>query len=128
MSGLLAGHHVLVVENDVETCHLLRTVLEHDGARVSECVDAERALATVLMVPCDMIITDITLGHAKRDGIWLLERIRAVPRLTSLPVVGVTGFRQRRHEFAQLGFDLVVLKPIKADALPGWLSTIVRRR
>ena len=126
--SLLAGRHIIVVENDAETCDLLRTVLEHDGARVSECVDAERALAIVLMAACDMIITDITLGHAKRDGIWLLERVRAVPRLTAIPVVGITGLRQRRHEFAQLGFDLVVLKPIKADALPGWLSTIFQGR
>jgi CheY-like chemotaxis protein len=126
--GLLEGCHVLVVEGDAETRSLLHAILEHEGARVSDADDAERALALILTAPCDLILTDIALGSARRDGVWLRDHVRAIPRLASVRVVALTAQKERRGQLSNLGFDSVVLKPINPDALAAQLANVLRVR
>jgi two-component system CheB/CheR fusion protein len=124
--GLLAGCHILVVDDDDELRLMLRTALEVEGARVSEADRAKRAVEVAGLTACDVVITDITMGHTRRDGVWLLDRFRASAGLTKIPVVAVTGCKELQSELTARGFDRVLIKPIDVLDLPRTILRLLR--
>jgi DNA-binding response OmpR family regulator len=124
--GLLAGRRILIVDDDDELRHLLRTVLEMEGALVSEADGARRAVEVAGRAPCDVVITDITMGHTRRDGLRLLDRLRASAQLATIPVVALTGCRELRSELTGRGFDCVLIKPIEVVELPSVIGRVLR--
>ena len=113
VDGLLAGQHVLVVDDDDELRRLVRLALEMDGALVSEADSLKRAVAFVEREPCDAVITDITLGHSRRDGIRLVYRLKDSPALARIPVIAMTGCKGLESELRGHGFDCVLIKPFE---------------
>jgi len=120
------GCQILVVDDDEESRVMLRTALELAGARVSEADGARRAVEVAGLTPCDVVITDITMGHTRRDGLWLLDRFRASAALTKIPVVAVTGCRELRSDLIARGFDRVLIKPIDVLDVPQTIVTLLR--
>lgn len=117
--------HVLVVEDHDDSRDMLRQILEYSGLRVSESLAADEALAMAAGTPFDVVVTDISLGGGGRDGVWLLQRLqRTAPKL---PVVAMTGFKEREHELIQLGFAAVLIKPIEALDLAAIVQSVTRR-
>jgi DNA-binding NtrC family response regulator len=84
--GMTAGH-ILVVDDDRETCELLKEVLEHEGFKVTALTSATAALALVVDEDFDAVLTD--LGMAEMDGITLCQRI--LDARPDLPVLVGTG-------------------------------------
>ena len=115
---LLRGRHVLVVEDHEDTRHLMHVVLENEGAVVTEAEDAEQAFVFAGAGPCDVAITDVSLGRHDRSGVWLLDRFRDSPGLAAVPVVAVTGHKELEAQLNQLGFDAVLIKPVDPLELP----------
>src|SRR6266851_6506946 len=116
--GLLTGCHVLVVDDHEDSRLMLRTVLETEHALVTEADSAERAIALAGLVACDVVITDISMGPASQDGVWLLDRVRATAGLTEIPVIAITGFKHREPELRGRG------SPVRC--LPWWRRTNVK--
>jgi CheY-like chemotaxis protein len=110
--GMLSGRHILIVDDDDEVRRLLKTVLELEGARVSDADRVAKALEIASRGPCDAVITDITMGHTRRDGIRLLRELRADPDLAAMPVLALTGCTRLQSELVAHGFDRVLIKPI----------------
>jgi ATP-binding cassette subfamily B protein len=108
----LAGLQVLLVDDHEDTRLMMRAFLEHEGAVVLEADSAPAALATAAAASPAIVMTDVALGRAARDGLWLLDQLRATPRLAAIPVVAVTGHADRRAELRGRGFDDVMIKPI----------------
>ena len=123
--GLLAGRHVLVVDDDDEVRRLLKIVLETEGARVSAADGVAAALGIAARGGCDVVVTDITMGHSRRDGVRLLERMRATPGLAGIPVVAVTGCTQLRSELGTQGFARILIKPIDVGSLAPMLHALL---
>ena len=123
--GLLAGRHVLVVDDDDEVRRLLKTVLEMEGARVSQADGAGTALGVAARAGCDVVVTDITMGHTRRDGVHLLERLRSTPGLAKIPVVAVTGCKQLQSDLVAQGFARVLIKPIEVGSLAPMLHALL---
>jgi len=124
--ALLAGHHVLVVDNDHDLRRLIRTAFELEGAVVSEADGVKRALAVAGAMGCDAVITDITMGVSRRDGLRLLARFRESPALASIPIVAMTGCRALQPELVAAGFDRVLIKPFEVLDLPVTVHALVR--
>jgi CheY-like chemotaxis protein len=124
--GLLVGRHILVVDDDNESRLMLRTALELEGARVSEADGAKRAVEVAGLTPCDVVITDITMGHSRRDGEWLLDRFRASAGLAKIPVIAVTGCKELLSTLTARGFDRVLIKPIDVLDVPPTLVGLLR--
>ena len=108
--GSLARYHVVVVDDHADSRTLLRTVLEHEGAAVSEAATATDAVQLVETEHPDLVVTDI--GMEDHDGVWLFERIQTGSDGDSPPVVAVTGYKQRLAELTGRGFALVLIKPV----------------
>ena len=76
---------VLVVDDDPDARHRLRTVLEKNGWSVQEAANGAEALKHVLHAPPHLILLDLTMPVM--DGFAFLHRLRETPGCADIPVV-----------------------------------------
>ena len=113
MSDSLRDTKILIVDDNTDTCDLLRTVLEQSGASVVVAQSVDGALQAFRRCPAHAVITDIRLGDS--DGYELLEAVRKCNAeyrgLT--PVVALTGYSSPEDEARAMaaGFDAYLCKP-----------------
>jgi signal transduction histidine kinase/CheY-like chemotaxis protein len=126
--ALLAGTHILVVDDEENVRNYLATVFRRNHADVRAAASAREALAIVAEWPPDVIITD--LGMPEIDGYGLFERIRAISALDRVPVIALTAYARAedRDRVEKAGFDLYVTKPIEPVALLRVVAGAIRDR
>ena len=78
---------VLAVDDEQETCDLLKMSLEREGFIVTTCTSAEAALELVGSVDFDLVITDLSMPEM--GGLELCERVLGTR--PNVPVVVITG-------------------------------------
>ena len=126
-SGLI-GVHVLVVDDEEDTCELVEAILKQAGAVVRTAVSVDEALVALDEAPPDMVLCDIAMPG--RDGFDLLyEARRRGGALTQLPFVALTAHAQeveRRRTLAE-GFAVHIPKPVDPVELVEILRGIAHR-
>ncbi len=80
---------ILVVDDEKNIRRTLRMVLEGEGFEVEEAESAERGLAILEQGAIDLVILDVRLETM--SGIEALEKIRARPEWSRLPVLMISG-------------------------------------
>jgi len=113
MSDSLRDTKILIVDDNTDTCDLLRTVLEQSGASVVVAQSVDGAVQAFRRCPAHAVITDIRFGDS--DGYKLLEAVRecnAEYRGTT-PVVALTGYSSPEDESRAMsaGFFAYLCKP-----------------
>lgn len=125
MSAVFTNTTVLVVDDDEDTCELLRAILEERGANVVTAHSAEAALASYRLHPPDIIVSDMRLGSS--DGYAFITAIRDYNREYRgfTPAIALTGFRYPgdKDRAIHAGFNAYIHKPFKPEDL---ISTITR--
>ena len=115
---------VVIADDSALARMFLRRCLEISGLNDAEFVEASdgaEALEKLKEVPTDLLVTDLTMPDV--DGLELMRRISASPRLNGTPVLVVTsaGNEAQREELIELGVVSILSKPINppvvADAL-----------
>jgi CheY-like chemotaxis protein len=110
----LDGRSVLVVDDNEDTRHLLRTMLEAHGARVMTANSVDEARAALAGEIPDVLVTDLAMPG--EDGFSLLEYCRHHDdaRLQSLPIMALTayGTQQAQDRVLAAGFDAYLAKPV----------------
>ncbi|HEY1660633.1 MAG TPA: response regulator [Candidatus Sulfotelmatobacter sp.] len=108
---------ILIAEDSPVNRELLRELLEMRGHEVLEAVNGQEALDMIAQGRPDLLILDI--GMPVLDGFGVIAKVRADPRLMSLPVLAATAYAMRgdRDKVLQAGFDGYVSKPIDSRAL-----------
>ena len=110
----LDGRSVLVVDDNEDTRHLLRTMLEAHGARVLTANSVDEARAELAREIPDVLVTDLAMPG--EDGFSLLEYCRHHDdaRLQSLPIMALTayGTQQAQDRVLAAGFDAYLAKPV----------------
>jgi CheY-like chemotaxis protein len=108
---------ILIAEDSPVNRELLRELLEMRGHEVLEAVNGQEALDMIAQGRPDLLILDI--GMPVLDGFGVIAKVRADPRLKSLPVLAATAYAMRgdRDKVLQAGFDGYVSKPIDSRAL-----------
>lgn len=125
----LAGHLVLVVEDDEVTRELLQTLLRQAGARVEAVGSARLAMTEFEREMPGLVLADI--GMPGEDGLSLIRRIRARSPLAGglVRAVALSAFARTEDRDAALaaGYDDFMSKPaLPADILrtvSRWLVT-----
>ena len=108
----LKGVRVLVVDDHGDSRDMFMEALEYCGASVLGASSAQEAATKLGDV--DVVVTDLYLPD--RDGIWLLEQARGLPR--RVQVLAVSGIAVAHNaRLASAGFDLVLLKPVDPFSL-----------
>ena len=103
---------ILIVEDNANNLTLARDLLEHRGHATLAARDVHEALVHLAEVTPDVALVDIQIagggGHA------VLEAIRNVPRLATIPVIAVTALAMDgdRERIVEAGFDGYISKPI----------------
>jgi CheY-like chemotaxis protein len=128
-ADLLAGIHVLVVDDDADARHLVRTILEYCGALVTSAGSAAEALQVLERVTPDVLLSDIAMPG--EDGYWLIRHVRALPRERggAVPAVALTAHGQTHGPDRTLsaGFHLHLRKPVDPWELCRALAALSRR-
>jgi two-component system alkaline phosphatase synthesis response regulator PhoP len=109
--------HVLAVDDNEINLRLVQHVLEERGFSV-ECVKSGmEALAALERRRPDLVILDIMMPGL--DGADVLDRIKASPRLASIPVIMLTAKTSDQDliESYKSGADYYITKPLVARQL-----------
>lgn len=114
---------ILLAEDDPLTAALIIHRLEREAFEVAHCSNGLEALEAAATEQFDMIVLDVQMPGI--DGFDVLDRIRATPELSEIPIVLVTAVGSEGdvvRGFA-LGADDYILKPFS----PAELTARVKR-
>jgi CheY-like chemotaxis protein len=115
--------HVLVVEDDADLREAIVESLRVEGFDVVSAENGERALAYLRSAPKPAVIL-LDLMMPRMNG-WEFRAVqRADPRLTSIPVVIVSGDGHAETSAATLGATACLVKPIDFDKLVEVLRSV----
>ncbi len=122
------GRCVLLVEDEDQLRRVMRDILEREGFRVAEARDGAEALDEVDRHAPDLIMLDLNLPRI--DGYTVLEKLRARPQTSHIPVIVLTAKGDEDNEVRvfQLGADDFMTKPFRARALSARLEAVMARR
>lgn len=80
---------VLVVEDDADNRHLLRSILEKEGWTVTEAENGSDALACIEMHRPELILLDLMMPEM--DGFEFVAAMKSHPEWRSIPIVVITA-------------------------------------
>jgi len=115
---------ILLVDDDVELCALLREYLGGHGYRVSSVHDGAAGLRSAVDGGHDLVILDVMLPLL--DGFEVLRQLRL---RSNLPVIMLTA-RAEEHDRVRGfgdGVDDYLVKPFAAAELLGRVRAVLRR-
>ena len=125
MSEDPAGALVAIVEDDAAIAEGLALNLRLQGYRTFVVEDGETARTRIASDAPDIVLLDITLP--KRDGLWVLERLREVD--DHMPVIVLSARQDEYDKVAALGLgaDDYVTKPFALAELLARVAAVLRR-
>ena len=115
---------LLVIDDDVELCMLLRRYLEAESFQVEEVHDGEQGVVRSLSGCHALIILDVMLPGI--SGIEVLRRIRME---SSIPVLMLTARDEEVHKIVglEVGADDYLPKPFNPRELVARIRALLRR-
>jgi len=116
--------HILVVDDDVEICRLLKQYLEKSSLRVSTVCDGRQMQRALDQAKFDLIVLDLMLPG--EDGLSLLRRLRAH---SSTPVIMLTAMGEEADRIVglELGADDYLPKPFSPRELLARVRAVLKR-
>jgi PAS domain S-box-containing protein len=129
---LLAGAHVLMVEDNPVNMLIAVAMLEQWGVQVAQAVDGAQAIEAVFAAadsghPFDLVLMDVHMpvmsGHAA------VRRLRERLDVQTLPIIALTAAAlvSEREEAMAAGMNDFLTKPIDARKLRSTLARHLRR-
>ncbi|NOK63856.1 MAG: hypothetical protein GFH27_549357n23 [Chloroflexi bacterium AL-W] len=109
---LATNYHILVVDDDVSICSLLRLFFSRSGYTVSEAHDGIDGLEIARQYQPDLIMSDTHMP--RMGGIEMAEALRADPHFVAIPIILLTGsvdISVVRN--MTMHFDAVIAKPFQ---------------
>ena len=103
-------HTVLIVEDDAELRHMLRTAFTFAGFRVTEASNGLAALQSIDRDPPDVVVLD--LGLPLVTGAVVRQEIAAHAHTRNIPIVVITG---EPGDHAALDVACVLRKPLDPE-------------
>lgn len=125
----LAGLKVLVVDDEPDTCELLRSLLSRCGAEVTAANSAEEAFRLFKLEHPDVMVSDI--GMPREDGYQLMRKVRALPadKGGKVPAVALTAYARAEDRLRALraGYQMHVSKPVELAELVAIVASLGNR-
>jgi len=116
---------VLLVEDDIKIASFIIRGLRSAGYAVDHAPDGEEGLYLVLTQPYDIAIIDIMLP--KRDGLSLIEHMRAKKVNTPVMILSAKGSVDDRVKGLETGADDYLTKPFAFSELLARVQALIRR-
>jgi two-component system response regulator CpxR len=124
MNEQIQSTQVLIIDDDVELCQMLREFLAPDHLQLSACHDGERGLQSLKDGNFDLLILDIML-----PGMSGLEVLKQLRTFSDVPVIMLTarGEDIDRILGLEFGADDYIPKPFNPRELVARIKAILRR-
>jgi DNA-binding response OmpR family regulator len=119
---------VLLVEDDPVSAHLVIHVLTQNGFAVMHAVDGREAIEILeTLPPAALVVLDLMLPLA--DGFEVMERARALPAWTKVPILMFTVKSQESVVLQAFGagVDEYLVKPVSPEELLARVQRLIRR-
>ena len=126
--GELAGHRVLLVDDDMRNLFALSKVLRGWGLQVSMAQDGPKALKMLAEDEApELVLMDVMMPGM--DGYETLRAIRTQPHFASLPIIALTAKAMRgdREKCLEMGASDYLSKPIDTDKLAALMRVWLQR-
>jgi PAS domain S-box-containing protein len=126
----LANVHVLVVDDEIDACRIVKRVLEMSGATVSMAGCASEAMERILAGRPDVLVCDV--GMPGEDGYSLIRRLRALEERqgSALPALALSAYARSedRTKAIRSGFQNHLAKPVEPAELLAVVSSLAGRK
>lgn len=122
--AMSATPHLLIVDDDRETCSLLSKFLADYGYRVSVAGSGDAMMETIANAHIDLVVLDIMLPG--KDGLTLCRELRARGRIPIIMLTALEGEADRVLGL-ELGADDYVVKPPAPRELLARIRAVLRR-
>lgn len=118
------ANKILVVDDDLNICELLKLYLENEGYMVFTANDGQEAVDTFKNKTPDLVLLDIMLP--KKDGWQVCREIR---KISSAPIIMLTAKGETFDKVLglELGADDYVVKPFDAKEVMARVKAVLRR-
>jgi len=116
---------LLIVDDDVELCSLLKEFLEREGYNVQCVHEGHSALDLAQQGGYDLIILDVMLP--KRDGFDVCKGIREAGLITPILMLTARGQTSDKVSGLKIGADDYVTKPFNMLELMARVEALMRR-
>ncbi len=118
------GAKILVVDDDVNICDILRMYLEREGYEVKTVNDGAEGIATFKMYDPDLVLLDIMLP--KKDGWQVCREIRET---STKPIIMITAKGEIFDKVLglELGADDFIVKPFDTKEVTARVKAVLRR-
>jgi two-component system, cell cycle response regulator DivK len=118
---------ILYVEDNPDNRMLVRRVLMAEGYTIHEASSATQAFEVLETVKPDLILMDINMPEM--DGYTLTSKIRALPKMGTVPIVALTAnvMKGDRERSLEAGCDGYIQKPIDIDTLTSQIQRFMKR-
>ena len=120
----MSKEKILVVDDDVNTCELLRLYIERDDYQVVIANDGEQAVELFNREQPDLVLLDIMLP--KMDGWQVCKEIR---KTSNRPIIMLTAKGELFDKILglELGADDYIIKPFEAKEVIARIHAVLRR-
>jgi HAMP domain-containing protein/signal transduction histidine kinase/DNA-binding response OmpR family regulator len=125
---VLAGHTVLIVDDDVRNIFAMTSLLERHGMQVVTAENGREALERLEGTPeVDLVLMDVMLPEM--DGYETTRAMRRLPGKRSLPILALTAKAMKgdREKCIEAGASDYIAKPVEADHLLAQLRSWLYR-
>lgn len=118
------SNKILVVDDDLNICELLKLYLENEGYTAFAANDGQAAVDTFAAKNPDLVLLDIMLP--KMDGWQVCREIR---KTSSVPIIMLTAKGETFDKVLglELGADDYVTKPFDAKEVMARIKAVLRR-
>ena len=120
----MASTKILVVDDDVNICEIIRLYLEKEGYEVLTAMDGKQAIEMFKEQAPGLVLLDIMLPVV--DGRQVCSEIR---RISNIPIIMLTAKGETFDKVLglELGADDYIVKPFEPKELVARIKAVLRR-
>ena len=117
---------ILVVDDELNICELLKLYLENEGYTVFTANDGQAAVTAFQQKAPDLVLLDIMLPGG--SGLDLLRELKRLRRSDSVLIISAKDSLDDKVEGLELGADDYLTKPFHLAELNARVKSVIRRR
>jgi signal transduction histidine kinase/PAS domain-containing protein/ActR/RegA family two-component response regulator len=124
----LTGVRVLIVDDEADARHLVKSILTRAGVEAILASSAEEGLKCLQETKPDVLISDI--GMPGEDGYAFIRNVRHLSEAAKdTPAIALTAFARSedRRRAIMAGFQMYIAKPIEPAELVAMIANLAHR-
>lgn len=115
---------VLIIDDDIASSQLIKTLLELDGLEATICIRGSDAMNQANALLPDVFLIDYHLDD--RSGVELVQVLRKTGTFAQTPIIMASG-RDVSTEAYKAGADVFLIKPYEPEELTKSIFALMKK-